>query len=134
MASFSALGPGAVVEDKAVAVGGEHKRDIEGHGVVEGLLHAITDAVVVVLGLDDGDRDVGLVIKDVIGALGFAAGDELATDDDASLGKGDLLADLHHPVPARAFDRGAYELGADIALAEVLLIHGSVAYICPFQP
>jgi hypothetical protein len=31
--------------------------------------------------------------------------------------KSDLLADLHHPVPARAFDRGAYELGADIALA-----------------
>jgi hypothetical protein len=25
--------------------------------------------------------------------------------------------------PARAFDRGAYELGADIALAEVLLVH-----------
>ena len=53
-------------------------------------------------GLDDGDRDVGFVIKDVIDALGFAAGNELSSDDDASLGELDLLADLHHLVPARA--------------------------------
>ena len=67
--------------------------------------------------------NVGLVIKDVIGAFGFATGDELSPDDDASLGEGDLLADLHHPVPARALHCGAYELGADIALAEVFLVH-----------
>jgi hypothetical protein len=34
--------------------------------------------VIVVLCLDDGDGDVGFVIKDVIGALRFATGDELA--------------------------------------------------------
>ena len=79
--------PGAVVKDKTVAVGGKHKRDIEGHRIVEGLLHSVADAVVVVLCLDDGDRDIGLVIKDVIGALGLATGDELAADDDAPLGE-----------------------------------------------
>ena len=52
-------------------------------------------------------RDVGLVIEDVVGALGLAAGDELAADDDAALGEADLLADLQHPVPARAFHGGA---------------------------
>ena len=78
--------------------------------------------MVVVLGLDDGDRDVGLVIKDVIGALRFAAGDELSPDDDAPLGERDLLAYLHHPVPARALDGGTDELGADVAFAKIYLV------------
>ena len=121
---------GTVVKDKAVAVGREHKRDVERDGIVEGLLHSVADAVVIVLRLDDGDRNIGLVVKDVIGALGFAARNKLAPDDDASLGEIDLLADLHHPVPARAFDGGAYELGADVALAEIFLVH---AVICLFH-
>ena len=129
-ASFSALMPGAVVKDKPVAVGRENKRDIEGDSIVEGLLHAVADAVVVVLGLDDGDRNIGLVIKDVVGALGLAARYQFAADDDAPLGESDLLADLHHPVPARAFDGGTDELGADVALAEVFLVH---AVICLFH-
>jgi hypothetical protein len=53
---------GAVVEDKPVAIRRKNQRNIEGYGIIEGLLHAIAYAMVVVLGLDDGDRDVGLVI------------------------------------------------------------------------
>jgi hypothetical protein len=111
------------MKDKAIAVGREHKRDIEGHCIVKRLLHAVPHTVVVVLGLNDGDRDIGLVIKDVIGPLGLATGNELSPNDDAALGEGDLLADLHHPVPPRALHCGAYELGADIALAQVFLVH-----------
>jgi hypothetical protein len=44
---------------------------------------------------------LGFVIKDVIGTLGFATGNELSPDDDGSFSESDLLADLHHPVPAR---------------------------------
>jgi hypothetical protein len=44
---------------------------LEGDGIVEGLLHSIADAVVVVLGFHDGDRNIGLVIKDVVGTLGL---------------------------------------------------------------
>jgi hypothetical protein len=58
--------------------------------------------MIVVLCLDDGDGDIGLVIEDVIGAFRLATGDELAPNDDAPLGEGHLLADLRHPVPARA--------------------------------
>ena len=68
-------------------------------GVVERLLHAVADAVVVVLGLDQRERDVRLVVEDVVGALRLAAGDQLAADDDAALGEADLLADLQHLVP-----------------------------------
>src|ERR1019366_10159432 len=115
--------PGAVMENKAIAIGRKHEWDVEGHRVVERLLHSVADAMVIVLRLDDGNGNIGLVIKDVIGALGSATGNELSPDDDTSLGESDLLANLHHPVPARAFHCGAYELGADIALAEVFLVH-----------
>lgn len=71
------------MEDEPVAIGRENKGNIEGCGVIEGLLHAVADAVAIVLGLDDGDRDIGLVIKDVISTFGFAAGDQLSADDDA---------------------------------------------------
>ena len=53
----------------------------------------------------------------LIGALGFAAGNELPPHDDAPLGRSGFFADLHHPVPARALDSGTYELGADVAFA-----------------
>ena len=55
-----------VVEDEPVAVGGEHERDVQRVGVVERLLHAVADGVVVVLGLDQGDGYVGLVVEDVV--------------------------------------------------------------------
>ena len=85
--SIGAARAGAVVEHEAVAVRGEDEGDVERLGVVEGLLHAVADAVVVVLGLDQRERDVGLVVEDVVGALGLAAGDQLAADDDAALGE-----------------------------------------------
>jgi hypothetical protein len=42
--------------------------------------------------LDNGDRNVGLVIKDAVGTFGFAATDELAANDDAAFGKADFFA------------------------------------------
>ena len=111
-------------------VGRKNERNIEGYSVIEGLLHPVADAVVVVFGLDDGDRDIGLVIKDGVGAFGLPARYQFAADDDAPLGKSDFLADLHHPVPARALDGGTDELGADVAFAEVFPVYGHVAYGC----
>jgi hypothetical protein len=59
---------------------------------------------------------------DVIGALGFTPVNKLPPNNDASLGKVDLFAELNHPVPARAFHGGGDEPGTDIALAEVFLV------------
>jgi hypothetical protein len=73
------------MEDKTVAIGRKRKRDVERYRVVEGLLHPVADAMIVVLCLDDGDGDIGLVIEDVIGAFRLATGDELAPNDDAPL-------------------------------------------------
>ena len=45
---------------------------------------------------------------------------QLSAHDDAAFGKSDLLAYLHHPVPARGFYGGAYEVGADVAFAQIV--------------
>ena len=117
--------------EEGVAVGAVGKRHVEDLGVFERLLHAGADGVVVVLGLDDGERDVRLVEEDVVGLLGLAALDGLAADDDAALGEVDLLADLGHQVPLVAVwpdDRGRDELGADVRFGELLLVHAIRAW------
>src|SRR6185312_5680173 len=90
----------AVVENKAVTVGGENKGDLQGAGVFEPLLHSIADAVAVVLGFNQGDGDVRLIIEDKVSLLSLAAADQLAPDDDPTLGEIDLLPDLLHVIPA----------------------------------
>jgi len=54
--------------------------------------------------------------------------DQFSADDDAPLGKSDFLADLHHPVAARALDGGTDELRADVAFAEIFLVYRNVGY------
>ena len=78
--------------------------------------------MVVVLRLDQGDGDVRLVVENVVGALGLAAGDQLAADDDPAFGEIDLFANLRQDIPARLLDGGRDELGADVAFAERLLV------------
>ena len=117
---------GAVVFEEGVAVGAVGEGDVENLGVFERLLHAGADGVVVVLGLDDGDRDVGLVEEKVVGLLGFAALDRLAANDDAALGEVVLLPNLGHHipfVPALADKCGRDELGADVRFGEAFLVH-----------
>jgi hypothetical protein len=81
-------------------------------------------------GTDGGYNSLesGTTNQGVIGALRFATGDKLAAQDDAAFSEGDLLANLHHPVPGRPLDGGADELGTDVALAEVFLVH---KFYCP---
>jgi ABC-type nitrate/sulfonate/bicarbonate transport system ATPase subunit len=58
----------------------------------------LADAVVVVLGFDDGDGDVGLQMDDIVRAFRFSARYELPANDDAALGEIDLFADASfHP-------------------------------------
>jgi hypothetical protein len=116
---------GAVVLQKAVAVGTIGKRNVEDFRIVQCLLHAGAHRVLVVLGLDHRDRDVGLVEQQVVDLLGFAALHGLAAHDDAALGEVDFLTKLGHHIPlvaARADDGGSDELGADVGLGEFLLV------------
>ena len=96
MASFATV---PIVEDETIAVRREDKRQLERPRVFERLLHAVADAAVVVLCLDHRERDVRFVVEDVVGALGFAAQDDLAPDDDTALREADFLAQLRDLVP-----------------------------------
>jgi hypothetical protein len=82
-----------------------------------GLLHAVADAMIVVLRLDQRDRDIRLVIENKVGLLGLAARDQLAAHDDPALSKIDLLPNLQHLVPAGTLNGRQDELGGDVAFA-----------------
>jgi hypothetical protein len=108
------------MEHKAVAVGGKDERNVERGGVVKPLLHAVADVVVVVLGLDQRDRHIRLIVENEVGLLRLTARHEL---DDPALGEIDLLPNLHHLIPAGALDGRQNELRADIPFGQGPLIH-----------
>src|SRR5690606_33106361 len=98
------------MEYETVTVRAEDERDLQRFGIVERLLHAVTDTVRVVLRLNQRDRNVRLVVENEVGLLRLAARHQLAAHDDAALGEIDLLPNLHHLVPARALYCGQDEL------------------------
>jgi len=83
-----------VVEQEAIAIGAEHKRDLQHLSIAQRLLHTIADGVIIVLGFDDGDWDVRLIEKDIIDTFVLGSGMELAANDDASFGEGKFFSDL----------------------------------------
>ena len=54
------------MEYKAVAVGREDEGDVEDYGVIKALLHAVADAVIIVLGFNKVDGDVWFVVEDAV--------------------------------------------------------------------
>jgi hypothetical protein len=127
-------GAGAIVEDEAIPVRGEDKGDVQDLGVFEGLLHPVTDGVIVHFRLDNRDGDVRLEVEDVVRKLGFATGDHLAADMDLSVGEVHLASNLGRVVPARVLHMGRDELRADVRFTEVALTHpGSTPRVGPSQ-
>ena len=110
-----------VVGEEGIAVGAEDVGNVQSLGIGQGLLHAVADGVLVVLGLDDGEWEVGLVVEDVVCAFLGAAGREASLDEHPAGGEGELLADLCLEVPAGGGDRGRDVLVPDLLLVEVLL-------------
>src|ERR1043166_6135353 len=113
-----------MMEKEGGAVRTKSERNIKCCGVVESLLHSLTNCVIVVLGFKDGERDAGVMVKDVVGAFRFATGRKLASHDDAALGEINLLANLIHQFPlvvCRESRRD--ELRTDVAFAQGLLVY-----------
>lgn len=108
------------MREKGVAVAAEDEGNFQRFGIIERLLHAGTDAVRVVLGLDDGNRQVGPAVENVVGALLLAACVQLAAYDDSALGKAGFLAHLRGEAPASPLQRRRDELRADVAFGELI--------------
>jgi hypothetical protein len=99
--------PGSVMHQEAVAVAAVGEGRAQRLGIAQHLLHAVAVRVLVVLGLDHDDRQVGRVIED------------------ATFGGGNLLPHLRGEVPPRTLQGRVDVLGADISLGELLLVEHS---------
>ena len=103
------------MEEKTIAVAAENAGNIQNAGVVEGLLHTGPHGMFVVFGLNDGNGDIGLVVKNVVGPFAFSPGGHFTANVDFSVGKRNLFQKLSQFVPTRFFERGRDELGADVS-------------------
>ena len=77
------------------------------------MLHACTKGMVVVFCLDDRNRKIGFVEKEVVGSFLLTPGDHLASDDDPSVSEGIFST------PLVVLPAGPGESGADIAVANI---------------
>ncbi len=94
-------------------------------------MHAGADAVVIVFGLDQTDRQVGLEVENVVGELPLATFDGLAPDHHAAVGEIDLLSDLRVDIPTGLSDGRGDELRANVAFAERFLVEVHHAFVRP---
>ena len=111
------------MEQESVAVGAEHKGHLKHLCVAQGLLHAVTDRVVVVFSFDNGYENIRLVEQDIISTFALLPGVHLSLHDNPPFGERKLFPDLGRDIPARPLQRGCYVLCADVALGELFFLH-----------
>src|SRR5437016_13423206 len=112
--------------EEGIAIRTVGKWEIEDLSVIERLLHPSANSVVVVLRLDNGKRDVWLVVQDVVDLLRHIALHRLAAHDNSTPCDVDLLPQLSHDVPLPAIgteDGGRDDFRADVGSGEFLLLH-----------
>lgn len=110
------------MKQKCIIVGEEDEGDIQCLGILQRLLHAATDGMVVVFCLNEGNRNVRFIVEDIVSEIGFAAGDEFAPDNDSPFGEADLFANLRQLIPSCFRNGGRDEFRADVAFAQRFLV------------
>ena len=113
-----------VVLMEGVTVRAVGESQVEHFRVAERLLKAIGNGMVVVLGFDDGEREVRLEVENVVGPLLLSPLDRSTLDDHPAGSDRLLLAELRLHVPPGIHDGRRDELRADIALAQSFLVEG----------
>lgn len=106
------------MEQKPIPIAAEHAGDVEYPGIIECLLDTCPHGVGIVLRLDDGDGDIRLIIKDIIGPLALTTGGEFAPHINLACRKRDFFEELGVLVPASGFEGGGDVLGADVPLGK----------------
>ena len=84
---------------KGISIGAVGKGNIENLGIFQSLLHPAPDRVIVVFGLNNGDRHVGFVVKDVVRFFCLTPLHCFSTNHDTSFCKKDLFTNLRHEIP-----------------------------------
>ena len=107
----------------------EHKQHTKCFGIIQRLLHTGTHAIAVFLGFDHCQRDIWLVIQDVIGTLLLTTGMQLAPHDDAPLGEAHFLPNLAMQIPPAPVMAGVMYL-VQISRSERLFL-SAIVRGCP---
>ena len=113
-----------VMGGKSVAVGTEGAGHLQNIGIAQSLLQAMAGGVLVVFGLDDGNRNAGFPIQHIVGEflLFLVAGRQVAAHDDRPGGQSDFASDLSNGIPAGIADSRGDEKVADVGFAEGLFV------------
>ena len=122
------------MEQKAVSVAAEYEGGVESIAIGQRLLHAVAEAMVVVLGFDDGDGHVLFVAQNVIRAPTFTPSVQSPAHNDSASGERYLFAHLAVHVPACLLQSRVDELAADVPLSELFLVHVPAAVTSGMQP
>ena len=83
----------------------EDSDDVQHLGIFDGLLHPGSDTVSVILCLDDSQRNIGLVVKQIVCALSLSPGCDISADDDTTVREVVLHFNLLKFIPACALNR-----------------------------
>ncbi len=109
---------GAVMFDKALAVGTVDEWNVQDRSVFERLLHAVADGQCLLLGLDNGQWQVTAMIENVVRFLALAAHAHLSAHDDAAIGKIHFFSDLMG-LPACVLNRRRDITGSSFLFSQV---------------
>ena len=85
--------------EKGIPIRAVGKRNIEDFGILQSLLHAVTNRMIVVFGLDNRDGHVGLIVQDIVGFFSLSPLHRFSTHYHSSLSKKELLTNLGHEIP-----------------------------------
>ena len=123
-----------IVFQEAVAIRAVHKRNVQHFSIFDGLLHPGSDAVSVILRLDDSQRNIGLVVKQIVCALSLSSGRDISADNNTTVCEIVLHADLLLLVPTSALNGRGNELKFDVLLSHFMFFHkaahGNVSLFC----
>jgi hypothetical protein len=114
---------GSVMLQEPVTIGREGKGYVKCLCVSQGLLHTSTYRVLIILGFNDGQRYICLVVQDVVGSLPGTSGGQFPPDYDPTVREGYFLPDLPLEVPS-CINQGRRDVfGADVSFRQHLLAH-----------
>src|SRR5580698_2149051 len=109
------------MDEKPIAIGADSERKVEQFGVTKGLLHTVAKLVVIILGFDDSDGQVGFKIKDIISPLVLVPHRRATSNHHPTFGQIDFLADLDLNVPTSLGQGWSDELGTDVTFRKSFL-------------
>jgi len=112
--------------EECISVGTECEGNVQYLRVVERLLHTSTDGVVVVFGFHNSNREVGLIVEEIVDFLCLSPLYRFATNNDPPPSEIHFLPHLLHYIPffaSGANNRRRDEFRTNISLGEFFFVH-----------